>query len=350
MSRRKPSISPDRLAAIKARVPMAALVAEDIPLQRAGREYVALCVFHSERSPSLRLYPDGHAYCFGCGWYGDQIRWLMEYRRLGFLGAVQHLQSWAGIVDPAGVDLDVEPRQPDSEWRPIHPVPADAPELLTSAGYTSCVFNPKRAGERLEWSSWRPETAHPYRSEAGELLGFVLRVVPPSGRKFTPAVTYCENPQGERRWCIIPFARPAPLYGLDHIAARSSATVVLVEGEKTADAARRLLPSMVATTWPGGSNAYRHVDFAPLRGRKVVCVPDADEPGRNAFHGRHDRRGRRVPGVLELLVGVGALTRVVDPEPSRPEGWDLADAASEGWGTADALTWLKSGLEVRDAA
>ena len=120
---------------------------------------------------------------------------------------------------------------------------------------------------------------------------------------------------------------------------------------ETADAAQRLLPSMVATTWPGGSNAYRHVDFASLRGRKVICVPDADEPGRNAFHGRQDRRGKRIPGVLELLAGVGALTRVVDPEATRPDGWDLADAEAEGWGAAEAIGWLKSRLvEVRDAA
>ena len=181
MSRRNPSISPDRLAAIKTRVPMAALLAEDIPLQRAGREYVALCPFHSERTPSFRIYPDGHGYCFGCGWYGDQIRWLMEYRHLGFLGAVQHLQNWAGEVEPVSVDLDIEPRQPESEWRPIHPVPADAPRLLTSSGYTIRVFNPKRAGERLEWSSFQPQTVHPYLDEIGQLVGFVLRVLPPSG-------------------------------------------------------------------------------------------------------------------------------------------------------------------------
>jgi hypothetical protein len=192
---------------------------------------------------------------------------------------------------------------------------------------------------------------HPYRSGAGELLCFALRVVPKSGRKFTPTVTYCENRDGERRWCIVPLPRPLALYGLERLASRSSATVALVEGEKTADAARRLLPSMVATTWPGGSNAYRHVDFVPLRGRKVVCVPDADEPGRNAFHGRRNRRGERIPGILEMLAGVGALTRVVEPEATRPDGWDLADAEAEGWGTADAVAWLKSRLvEVRDAA
>jgi putative DNA primase/helicase len=127
--------------------------------------------------------------------------------------------------------------------------------------------------------------------------------------------------------------------------------VARVEGEKTADATQRLLPSMVATTWPGGSNAYRHVDFTPLRGRKVVCVPDADEPGHNAFHGRQDRRRRHIPGILELLAEVGALTRIVEPEPTRPDGWDLADAEAEGWGAADTMAWLKSRLaEARDAA
>jgi hypothetical protein len=351
MIARKPTISPDKLAALKARVSMPSLVAKDIPVRRAGRdEFIGLCPFHAERSPSFRVYRD-HAFCFGCGWYGDQIGWLMGFARLGFIGAVQVLCAWTGADDPVDTDLDIEPRQAESEWRPIHPVPLDAPPLIAGSGRTVRVYNPKRSGERWEWSSWHPAAAYPYRSGAGELLGFVLRVVPKRGRKFTPTVTYCQSREGERRWCIIPFGRPAPLYGLDRIAARSGATVVLVEGEKTADAARRLLPSMVATTWPGGSNAYRHVDFAPLRGRKVVCVADADESGRNAFHGRRDRRGKRIPGVLELLSEAGALTRVVDPEPERVEGWDLADAEAEGWGTAGVMVWLKGRLtEVRDAA
>src|SRR5205823_11116200 len=102
------SIPAVRLAAIKSCVSMPALVAEDIPLQRAWRgEYLGLCPFHSERTPSFRVYHH-HGHCYGCGWHGDQIRWMMEYRRLGFLGAVQHLQSWVGIVEPIGVDLDIE--------------------------------------------------------------------------------------------------------------------------------------------------------------------------------------------------------------------------------------------------
>ena len=64
-----------------------------------------------------------------------------------------------------------------------------------------------------------------------------------------------------------------------------------------------------------------------------------------------NRRGKRIPGILEMLGEVGALTRIVDPGSERSDGWDLADAEAEGWGTADALAWLKNRLmEVRDAA
>jgi CHC2 zinc finger len=306
MTGRKPLISADRLAKIRSRVPMPALVAEGVAVQRAGRgEYLAVCPFHAEQTPSFRVYSD-HAHCFGCGWHGDQIRWLMDHDHLGFLGAVHHLCNWAGIADPIGVDLDLEPRGAECEWHPVHPIPPDAPPLLGAGGASTRVFNPKRAGERWEWSSWRPAMVHPYRSAVGLHLGFVLRIVPRSGKKFTPTVTYCQNDAGERRWCVVPFARPLPLYGLERLAARPTATVVLVEGEKTAEAAQRLLPAMVTTTWPGGSKAYRHVDFTPLRGREVICIADADQPGRDAFCGRRDRRGRAVPGILELLIEVAA--------------------------------------------
>jgi len=86
MTGRKPLISADRLAKIRSRVPMPALVAEGVAVQRAGRgEYLAVCPFHAEQTPSFRVYSD-HAHCFGCGWHGDQIRWLMDHDHLGFLG------------------------------------------------------------------------------------------------------------------------------------------------------------------------------------------------------------------------------------------------------------------------
>nr|WP_246591083.1 DUF6371 domain-containing protein [Georgfuchsia toluolica] len=72
------------------------------------------------------------------------------------------------------------------------------------------------------------------------------------------------------------FPEPRPLYGLDRLAAKPDATVLLVEGEKCADAAAEVLPEYAVLTWPGGCKAVKKVDWRPLAGRKVICWPDAD--------------------------------------------------------------------------
>jgi hypothetical protein len=134
MTSRKLLISADRLAAIRSRVSMPALVAEDVAVQRAGRgEFLTACPFHIEQTPSFRIYRD-HAHCYGCGWHGDQIGWLMAHARLGFVGAVHRLCNWAGIADPVGVDLEIGRQYPESDWRPIHPIPLDAPPLISGGG------------------------------------------------------------------------------------------------------------------------------------------------------------------------------------------------------------------------
>lgn len=61
----------------------------------------------------------------------------------------------------------------------------------------------------------------------------------------------------------------------------TSDVVVIGEGEKTVDALVRLGARCVAT-WPGGSSAVGKVDLEPLRGKKIILVPDNDEPGEKA--------------------------------------------------------------------
>jgi uncharacterized protein (DUF927 family) len=110
------------------------------------------------------------------------------------------------------------------------------------------------------------------------------------------------------------------LYGLDQLAARPNAPVILVEGEKTADAAQELLPGHVVVTWPGGSKAVGKVDWSPLAGRAVTLWPDADNEG-----------GKAMDEVRRLLANAGvARTRVVRLPGGLPEGWDLADPLPDG--------------------
>ena len=60
-----------------------------------------------------------------------------------------------------------------------------------------------------------------------------------------------------------------------------SPIVLLAEGEKTADALLRM-GAPCAATWPGGSSGVGKVDLSPLTGKKVVLIPDNDEPGEKA--------------------------------------------------------------------
>jgi len=101
------------------------------------------------------------------------------------------------------------------------------------------------------------------------------------------------------QWKNLPEDRP--LYGLDRLAARSDAPVLIVEGEKAADAAAQLLPDYVVTTWQGGSNAVGKAFWSSLKGRDVTIWPDADKPGAKAAR-----------GVADALRGIAARVRTVD--------------------------------------
>ena len=130
------------------------------------------------------------------------------------------------------------------------------------------------------------------------------------------------------RWKAPP--APRPLLNLDQLRTRKG-TVLIVEGEKTADAAARLFPKAVVTTWPSGCKAIDKADWSPLQGRRVILWPDADQPGRQAM----DLLAQRL---LRLPVD---RVQIVTPPADVPEGWDLADAA---WSPEQAEAFIKANI------
>jgi hypothetical protein len=334
---------------LRSRIRLSDLIGRRVRLVRRGREYVGLCPFHSEKTPSFYVVDDkGFFHCFGCGAHGDAIGFVTRADNLSYTEAVEKL---AGEAEPAGAKALAASRtchdpcasaveRAGPIWIPILPVPDDAPALLRPDGRTVELINPKRAGECKERTILRPAAWWLYRDAEGRLLGYVLRMEferDGCRKKWTPQITFCASPGGTRRWCIVPFPKPRPLYGLDELTARPQAPVVVVEGEKTCDAGRSLLPAYVVVTWPGGSKGIAHVDWSPLSGRDVFLLPDADKPGRDAMDGWF-RGGERVPGIAELLTAIAERVRVVDPPRYLPDGWDLADA--NGWSETDAARWL----------
>ena len=123
---------------------------------------------------------------------------------------------------------------------------------------------------------------------------------------------------------------PRPLLNLSRIRS-DPGTVLIVEGEKAADAAAKLYLKAVVTTWPSGCKAIDKADWSPLKGRRVILWPDADQVGQQAM----DRLAQ-----LLLRLPVDRV-QMVTPPADVPEGWDLADAT---WTTDEALAYLKANL------
>lgn len=74
------------------------LVGEHVALKRKGREYVGLCPFHDDHSPSMFVVPHKRIYhCFSCGAGGNVFTFVMDYYRMGFREALQFLADRFGV-------------------------------------------------------------------------------------------------------------------------------------------------------------------------------------------------------------------------------------------------------------
>ncbi|MGU3336931.1 DUF5906 domain-containing protein [Methylobacterium mesophilicum] len=214
---------------------------------------------------------------------------------------------------------------------PVFPIPDDAPPppLLVGMQHPSAQM----AGYLLA-AFWA------YRDSESRGLFYVARFecrheLTSKGktRKAVPILTY----HGDKGWRWKGLSgQPAPLYRLDKLAERSEAPVLLVEGEKTVDAAADLFPTHVVTTWLGGTAQLNRADLSPLRGRNVWYWRDADQAGLNTVE-LVDRMATRA--------GVASL-QIVNLPLDLPDGWDLADTVPEGVNIQELLDGSKPSGEV----
>lgn len=251
------------------------LQAEDIAKRlpkasRAGTGWQACCPAHNDKKPSLLLYDrtDGSIFArcqAGCSF--PEVR-----------AALKSLGLWpAGPNGRAQGPAAAKTRgRGEGEGSIVMPVPEDAPR----PNY-----------ERL--LGWPPTEMHVYLDAEAQPLFLVARRDHQGSKDIRP-LTLWRLADGTTAWKLRAPPEPRPLYGLDRLAARPDAPVLLVEGEKTAIAAARRFPSFVAVTWSGGAAAVDKTDWGPLRGREVTLWPDNDEAGRKAM-----------ARVQELLAGEG---------------------------------------------
>ena len=87
------------------RVDIVDVVGKYVQLKKGGANFMGLCPFHNEKSPSFTVSPTKQFYhCFGCGAHGTAIGFLIEYSGLGFVEAVKDLAQNVGMVVPEADD------------------------------------------------------------------------------------------------------------------------------------------------------------------------------------------------------------------------------------------------------
>ncbi|MDP1931820.1 MAG: DNA primase [Gammaproteobacteria bacterium] len=83
------------------RVDIVDVIDKRIKLRKTGKNYSALCPFHTEKSPSFSVEPDKQFYyCFGCGAGGNALGFVMDYERMDFPQAVETLAGDYGLDVP----------------------------------------------------------------------------------------------------------------------------------------------------------------------------------------------------------------------------------------------------------
>lgn len=169
----------------------------------------------------------------------------------------------------------------------------------------------------------KPSHVWEYRdSENRETIMYHARYDTDKGKEFRPFYFT------EGKWKSS-FPSVRPLYGLEELKKRPDAPILIVEGEKAADAARKMCEPYIVVTWPGGAQAINKVDFSPLYGRKKVLLwPDGDEPGKDAMSAVSHKLGPHV-GEIKYI------------NTDKNSGWDAADALEEGWGSNEWRAWAK---------
>lgn len=172
-----------------------------------------------------------------------------------------------------------------------------------------------------------------YRMEDGGAYGAVIRWDLPGGKKEVRPIIW--NGKG---FVAGGFENNRPLYNSDAVAAHPLAPVLIVEGEKTADAAAAFVPDgWVVVTWQGGANAVAKSRWKLLAGRRCVIWPDNDAAGIAA-----------ASKIQEILSKCKAACAIVALSPAFSDGWDLADPLPEKYSPEQITRLIEKGF--RDSA
>jgi DNA primase len=127
-------ISDDTLSLIKDRLSVSEVVGRRVTLKQKGKDYLGLCPFHKEKTPSFTVNDQkGFYHCFGCGVHGDIFKFLTEYEKMTFPEAVEQCAAEAGVALP---EADPQYTQVSAERDTLFDLLSQAGDLFKDSLYT----------------------------------------------------------------------------------------------------------------------------------------------------------------------------------------------------------------------
>jgi DNA primase len=313
---------------IKARLDIVDVIGSYVRLQKAGRQFKAVCPFHTEKTPSFTVSPDRQTWhCFGaCGTGGDIFSFVQRKENTDFNGALRML------ADRAGVELQRDTARQD-ELKPLYEAneaaaifyhslllggstpalayaetrgmdrqtladfqigfsPAAWDSLrdhLLQRGFSESqlvdagLLVPSPSGKGGGYDRFRGRLMFPIRDERGRVIAFGGRVLPgieadPGGRASQEGAKYINTPQTPI------FDKGGVLYALDRArdAIRTTGTAVIVEGYMDVVAAHQFGYRNVVASMGTALTERQVAGVERLKPRRAVFAMDSDAAGNAA--------------------------------------------------------------------
>jgi hypothetical protein len=193
----------------------------------------------------------------------------------------------------------------------------ETPDVVRAAGLKWGDLFEKGEGEGVnEQTKRRLVATYTYADEQGDTVFQVLRYDPKDFRQRRPSNDDDDPKTVRDGWVYTTKGVRPVLYRLPEVIAAEA--VILVEGEKDADRLASLKLKAAATTCPMGAGKWEHAYTRQLAGKRVVILPDNDEPGK-----------KHAAAVSEALKGHAKSVRVVELPGLPPKG-DVSDWLDAG--------------------
>jgi len=350
-----PMIAPHVREQIRAASDIVEIIQSYLPLRRAGTNFVALCPFHKEKTPSFHVSPSRQAFhCFGCHKGGDVFRFVQDYENISFTEAVKRLAHRAGIT----LEFDESPAQREDraakdQLREIHEqiarrwqqslvhdaagqiardylakrrVPPEAAERFRlgyapdswddtvnwarTKGWDTTLMEqagliiPRDANDRARghYDRFRGRLMFPICDEQGRIVAFSGRIL--SGDE--KVAKYINSPETPI------FTKSRVLYGLDKArrAILDAGSVIICEGQLDLIACHMSgVQNVVAPQ--GTALTSEHLRILRRYAKEAVLCFDSDNAGQKA-----------TARILDELVGSGLTIRVITvPAPHDPDSY-----------------------------